>query len=661
MIPAKHIEVKTATGQSAAFLSPKADGLKDVYSDYRLNGESTLEFLLPATSEKIAELTPECQIWAGGRIYTLLQDDAIDIVRDEKNKLWAKFMAVERWAELDNEYPEPYISNDPLIPTPHDLEVIIVGGGSDLSGGRYPVGTAGHALYAVLNGSSWSIGTVDVEGIHDLETEKVSRLQLIKEIQNIWGGYIVWDSVNKKISLRDGGKWQNYTGFQMRYKKNLQHITRTQSNKIITKLYAFGHDDLDIASVNGGKKYVTNNSYTPRTYIGIYKNQGIYNAQELKEKAAAELELICRSRFLYRTKMVDLRTLPEYSHEDFAVGDMVDVVDPDIAPDSPRPRLIRHKYNLFQPWKCEVEIGDPQERLAELLKASFDTTGFVDAKFNGNGKMSGYSIEDLTIASSHIQNLAITNSHIQNLTITGGKIANATITDAKITSLSADKIIANTLMANVNLVIGSGNNVFKANQNGIYLGHANYADAPFHVDMQGNLYAESATISGSISGSSITGSSFTAGNIDIDTDAKVGNNLYLGSVSSNNIKSIYFNDSANISNYKDWSGNPPTGIKINASTTNISGDGLEINALNTYFNSPNIAGIEWGHIEKNPFAASDPSNFADVNHSHSEYVSNAYGIRASNSTKRCYIDLSDDGFLVIRDKDGVDVGHVEII
>jgi phage minor structural protein len=414
---AKYIEVKTAAGQKAAFLSPKTDGLKECFADYRLNGESTLEFLLPATSGKIVELTPECQIWAGGRVYSLLRDEAVDTVRDENKKLWAKFMAPERWVELDSSYVEPYISNDPLIPTPSDLAVIIVGGGSDLSGGRYAVGSAAHALYAVLNGSGWTIGTVDVTGIHDLEMEKVSRLQLIKEIQNIWDGYLVWDSVNKTVSLRSGDNWQNYTGFQIRYKKNLQHITRTQSNKLVTKLYAFGHDDLDIASVNGGVKYLTNNSFSPRVHVGIYKNQDIYNAQELLEKATAELSLIYKPRYLYRTKMVDLRTLPEYSHEDFSVGDMADVIDPDVAPESPRVRIIRHKYNLFQPWKCEIEIGDPQERFIEQMKASFNTSDFVDTKYKGNGQMSGYSIEDLTIENAKIANATITSAKIKDLEV----------------------------------------------------------------------------------------------------------------------------------------------------------------------------------------------------------------------------------------------------
>jgi hypothetical protein len=444
----KYIEIKTSAGVRSAFLSPKSDGLKECYPDVRLNGESTFEFMLPSNSSKLAYLTPECLIYAGGRVYNLLKEDASDTIRDENNRLWTKFMSEERWNELDTQYPEPYITNDPFTPTPADLAVIIVSGGSDLSGGLYTVGSAAHALYASLNGSGWTIGTVDVTGVHDLEMEKVSRLQLIKEIQNIWGGYIVWDSVNKTVSLRSALLWVNYTGFQVRYKKNLKNITRTQSNKLTTKLYAFGKDDLDIASVNGGLKYIVDHSYTNNNYTGIYKNPDIDDAQELKDIATAELSLICRPKYLYRIKIADLRTLPEYSHEDFSLGDMVDVIDPDVAPDSPRPRLLRHKYNLFQPWNCDLELGDPNERLVESLKASFDTSGYIDNTLNSSGRLSGFWLEDGSVHADKIVTYSLivgTNVQIGSAqdaegvtTIIGGTVTTSFVNALNVHAYSVD-------------------------------------------------------------------------------------------------------------------------------------------------------------------------------------------------------------------------------
>lgn len=55
------------------------------------------------------------------------------------------------------------------------------------------------------------------------------------------------------------------------------------------------------------------------------------------------------------------------------------------------------------------------------------------------------------------------------------------------------------------ITIGSGNNVFRADTQGIWAGHANWSDAPFYVNMSGQLWATNANISGTITGSTING------------------------------------------------------------------------------------------------------------------------------------------------------------
>ncbi len=59
------------------------------------------------------------------------------------------------------------------------------------------------------------------------------------------------------------------------------------------------------------------------------------------------------------------------------------------------------------------------------------------------------------------------------------------------------------------MTIGAGENVFKADSNGIYLGSAEYASAPFRVDMSGNLYAENVNLTGEINAISGTIGGFT--------------------------------------------------------------------------------------------------------------------------------------------------------
>jgi hypothetical protein len=369
-----NIRITDYNGTPTAFLNPRSDGVKGARVDAKLNGESTFEFYIPSTSSKLSEITPECRIYLGNdREYIILKDEAIDFVRDEKNALWAKVMAVESFFNLNYEFCT--VRNDSPDPPTHLHTVTIVSGGSDLSGGLYPVGSAGHALYGLLANvdwagkTPWTVGTVDVAGVHDLETEKLNVLENITKIQELWGGHLVWDSINHTVSLRADDTWRNYTGFGIWYRKNLKSITRTQSNRIITRLYVYGADDLNIAAVNDGKEYLEDYSYTARRYTAIISNPDIADATQLKAWGIKEFANLSKPRYSYLVKAVDLRTLEEYSHETFSLGDMADVYDADVGAYE-RIRIVRHAYDVFQPWNCEIELGEPFLRLADVILKS---------------------------------------------------------------------------------------------------------------------------------------------------------------------------------------------------------------------------------------------------------------------------------------------------
>jgi len=55
------------------------------------------------------------------------------------------------------------------------------------------------------------------------------------------------------------------------------------------------------------------------------------------------------------------------------------------------------------------------------------------------------------------------------------------------------------------ITIGSGNNVFRADTQGIWAGNSSFNNAPFRVNMQGQLWAEDAQISGTITASTFIG------------------------------------------------------------------------------------------------------------------------------------------------------------
>lgn len=81
--------------------------------------------------------------------------------------------------------------------------------------------------------------------------------------------------------------------------------------------------------------------------------------------------------------------------------------------------------------------------------------------------------------------------------ITAGTIDASVIT---VSNLDAGNIVTGTLssisIVGVTITIGAASTVFKADSNGIYAGGATFGDAPFSVDLTGNLTARSGTIAG---------------------------------------------------------------------------------------------------------------------------------------------------------------------
>lgn len=124
------------------------------------------------------------------------------------------------------------------------------------------------------------------------------------------------------------------------------------------------------------------------------------------------------------------------------------------------------------------------------------------------------------------------------ITATGGKIAGWSIGNSTISKQSGDfyVVLSSSLTSNGNVLV-------------VRKGTSSYT-YPFCVRNDGTLYASNATITGKISGSSIsggtisgasiTGGSITSGtSINVTTDLKVGNNIYLNQ-GINSIKQIVF-------------------------------------------------------------------------------------------------------------------------
>lgn len=103
------------------------------------------------------------------------------------------------------------------------------------------------------------------------------------------------------------------------------------STELVTRIYPVGANGLTISSVNGGKDYVENHSYTNKVICQVWKDERYENAQELKKDAQALVDSLAVPAASWEVPLVDLYR-----------------ADPEQWPD--------HRVGLYQ--KVTVQYGD---------------------------------------------------------------------------------------------------------------------------------------------------------------------------------------------------------------------------------------------------------------------------------------------------------------
>lgn len=236
------------------------------------------------------------------------------------------------------------------------------------------------------------------------------------------------------------------------------------------------------------------------------------------------------------------------------LGDTVTCIDPKMDMNKLKARitdLLEYPYSdsqHSQPTISNVNLRDYDDIIADLEKSK----NIVDNLFS-NGKVRTELFE--TVAKQVIDD--INNSKTELIYPPDGGILaqdklnplrQVRLTSAGIgistdgwntirAAITAGGILAEVVVGQfgnfVSMLIGSGNDVTQINTRGIAAGHANFNDAPFQVDMQGNVIANRLTANYA----TIKNSAFTDGAI-VGSSINVGNGKFI----VNTMGSVYAED-----------------------------------------------------------------------------------------------------------------------
>lgn len=305
-----------------------------------LNGEYTLSFSLPYTDEKMAYISPLNIVKVEDQLFRIKE------IEDQNNKgLICNVKCEHISAELSTCKFIPLIQHFGITPTA--------------------------VLQEVLNGTPFILGACEISTLTDIDLTKVSPMEVISKLIENVGGEL--ERNNYTISLRQ--RRGSNSGVQFRLGKNIQTITRkTDSSGLVTRLYAFGEDDLDISTVNEGLHYIDSQYIGdyPTPFVAHNEYRDIKNPTELKNKGLSEFSTedydgIDKPKITYNCSIVELKKLKEYGDvERFYLGDTVRVIDESLGIDTVQ-RIMEYERYPYEPSKSSVVLSNVR---AEYYKKS---------------------------------------------------------------------------------------------------------------------------------------------------------------------------------------------------------------------------------------------------------------------------------------------------
>lgn len=187
-------------------------------------------------------------------------------------------------------------------------------------------------LAATISGvtpSGWSL--IDNTGITIKRTIEgdFTPLEIVEQCRDTYGVYFRFDNVAQTITAVVPDAAHPMGAFATR-DLNLKEINyKGKSTTFATRLYAYGADGLTFASINGGKPYVDDNTYSSKVICAVWRDERYTIAENLLADAKKNLAAMAKPSRSYDCDVVDLAaTNPDlYAIQDFTIFRVATLID----------------------------------------------------------------------------------------------------------------------------------------------------------------------------------------------------------------------------------------------------------------------------------------------------------------------------------------------
>lgn len=350
------------------------------------NKEAVFTFYISPNNPKWAQINnPENLYVVDNKVFSTNFEGCFTETISDNNEDLILVTAYEREKLLSRKYVKAWNSETGFENIDTFMVVVLSNGdlplknNGDLVVTNYEPGTSGYVLDALLHGTGWITGTCDVEGSFDFETDQVDIYENILKVQQMWGGILIFDSINKVVHHRDETKFLPYDGYEVKYQKNMQSLEKLYNNKIITKLCPLGEGGLNIKSVNNGSEWLTNNTYTMSTLEGIENNPDIYDPEQLKRWGQRKLADLCKPRKELTVNAVLLKQVKGYEQEDIHLNDIVDVINYAYSEnDIEQLRVVGYDHGIWDYSDAVLELSDVTLESTDIFKKNVQASNSIN-------------------------------------------------------------------------------------------------------------------------------------------------------------------------------------------------------------------------------------------------------------------------------------------
>lgn len=258
--------------------------------------------------------------------------------------------------------------------------------------------TLDKAVSIALEGTGWSVGSCDVEGIRTAGMINCNALEVVKNLCTAWICECSFDTIHKKIHLYN--KMGANKGAYFMDGLNLKKLSKdTDSYDFYTVIIPRGKEGLTIAEVNGGKEYLENYRYSRKRLAYIWVDESYTDPMALKNDAARKLYDMSAPVETYSCDIVDLaKQRKEYEILSYELGDEVKLINRETRTMTRQriKKLIRYPE---EPEKNSCELSNSALTFTEMQEKLAKAAEIINYMITGDGRYTG------TIYVSDILNL----------------------------------------------------------------------------------------------------------------------------------------------------------------------------------------------------------------------------------------------------------------